>query len=75
MMADLLLRTAQATCAVETGAQDGLPIPVAFPVEMKLPQDPHANGDNPSRVNKPIFAIRIIILDFMFSPLLFAPGK
>jgi len=44
MMADLLLRTAHATCPVETGAQDGLPMPVAVPVEMKLPHEAHAAG-------------------------------
>jgi hypothetical protein len=27
-----------------TGAQDGLPIPVALPVETKLPHEAHAAG-------------------------------
>jgi hypothetical protein len=75
MTADWLLRTAHATCPVETWAHEGLPTPVAIPVDLKLPQDPHANGHNPSRVNKPILAIRIMILDFMLSPFLFALGK
>jgi hypothetical protein len=44
MMTDLPLRTAHATCPVETGAQDGLPIPVALPVEMKPPQVADAAG-------------------------------
>jgi hypothetical protein len=42
MMADLLLRTAHATSPVETCAQDGLPIPVAVPVEIKPPHEAHA---------------------------------
>jgi hypothetical protein len=37
MMVDVPLRTAHATCPVETGAQDGLPIPAAVPVGVKLP--------------------------------------
>jgi hypothetical protein len=55
MMTDLPLRTAHATCPVETGAQDGLPTPVALPVEMKPPQVADAAGaisrqaDNDSR--------------------------
>jgi hypothetical protein len=65
MIVDWLPRTAHATCPVETWAQEGLPKPATLPVEMKLPQDPHANGHNPSRVNKPILAIRVIILDFI----------
>jgi hypothetical protein len=44
MMADLPLRTAQATSSGETDAQDGLPIPVALPVEMKLPHVADAAG-------------------------------
>src|ERR1700685_3720685 len=44
MMADLPLRTAHATCPVETGAQDGLPMPVALPVETKLPHEAQAAG-------------------------------
>jgi hypothetical protein len=44
MMTDLPLRTAHATCPAETGAQDGLPIPVAVPVEMKPPQVADAAG-------------------------------
>jgi len=44
MMTDLPHRTAHATCPVETGAQDGLPIPVALPVEMKPPQVADAAG-------------------------------
>jgi hypothetical protein len=44
MMADLPLRTAHATSKVETDAQDGLPIPVALPVEMKLPHVADAAG-------------------------------
>jgi|HubBroStandDraft_6_1064221.scaffolds.fasta_scaffold1678834_1 hypothetical protein len=75
MIADLLLRTAHATCPVETSAQEGLPKPVTLPVEMKLPQDPHANGPNPSRLKKLILAIRSIILDFMWSPFWFALTK
>jgi hypothetical protein len=42
---------------------------------MKLPQDPQASGHNPSRVNKLIFAVSVMILDFMLSPLLFGLGK
>ena len=55
MMTDLPLRTAHAMCPVETGAQDGLPTPVALPVEMKPPQVADAAGaisrqaDNDSR--------------------------
>jgi hypothetical protein len=40
----LPLRTAHATSPVETDAQDGLPIPVALPVEMKLPHVADAAG-------------------------------
>jgi hypothetical protein len=75
MIVDWLLRTAHATCPVETWAQEGLPKPGTFPVEMKLPQDPQASGHNPSRVNKLIFAVSVMILDFMLSPLLFGLGK
>lgn len=38
------LTTPAKTCPVETGAQDGLPIPVALPVEMKPPQVADAAG-------------------------------
>jgi hypothetical protein len=75
MIALFPLRTAHTALPLGTKAQEGLPTPVAFPVETKLPQDPHANGHNPSRVNKLIFAIRLIILDFMLSPFLFALRK
>jgi hypothetical protein len=75
MIADWLLRTAHATCPVETWAQDGLPIPVALPVDLKLPQDPHASGHTPSKVNKANLATRVIILDFVCSPYFVRPGK
>jgi hypothetical protein len=52
-----------------------LPKPAAVPVEIKLPQEAHASGHNPSRVNKLIFAVSVMILDFMLSPLLFGLGK
>jgi hypothetical protein len=68
MIVDWLPRTAHATCPVETWAQEGLPKPATLPVEMKLPQDPHANGQNPSRVNKLILAMCFVILDFILSP-------
>jgi hypothetical protein len=32
------LSTAQTTCSVDTWAQEGLPIPVVLPVEVKAPQ-------------------------------------
>src|SRR6516162_4973192 len=44
MTVDRLLRTAHATWLVETSAHEGMPIPVAVPVEMKLPQLAHAAG-------------------------------
>jgi hypothetical protein len=46
MMLDLLLRTAHTTSPEETWAQDGLPIAVVVPVEMKLPQAAQAEGDS-----------------------------
>jgi hypothetical protein len=49
MMTDLPLRTAHATCPVETGAQDGLPIPVALPVEMKPPKAPTPQAPSAGR--------------------------
>jgi|SRR5271154_474963 hypothetical protein len=65
MMADLLLRTAHATCPVETGAQDGLPIPVAVPVEMKLPHAAHAAG----AISRQVDNIRHTAIFFMVSSL------
>jgi hypothetical protein len=35
---------------------------------MKLPQEAHAEGHDASRVNRRIFAMRVIILDFILSP-------
>jgi len=46
MMADAEFRTAHTTCPLETGAQDGFPIPVAVPVDTKLPQLAQAEGVN-----------------------------
>jgi hypothetical protein len=57
------LRTAHAALPVETKAQEGLPIPVAFPVGMKLPQDPHADGHNPSPAHISTYTtVRFIIV-------------
>jgi hypothetical protein len=62
MMADLLLRTAQATCPVETGTQDGLPSPVAVPVETKVPHEAHAAGAISRHKDITVYnAIRFII--------------
>jgi hypothetical protein len=65
MMADLPLRTAHATCPVETGAQDGLPIPVAVPVETKFPHVAHAAG----AISRPVDNIRNAAIFFMVSSL------
>jgi hypothetical protein len=62
MMADVPLRTAHATFPVETGAQDGLPKPVAVPVEMKLPQAAQERGANPRQTDK---STRRTAIDFM----------
>jgi hypothetical protein len=50
--AEAPLRTAHATSPVETGAQDGLPMPVAVPVEMKLPHVAHESGASPRQIDK-----------------------
>jgi hypothetical protein len=71
MMTDLPLRTAHATGPVETGAQDGLPIPVALPVEMKPPQVADAAGaisrqaDNSSRHAAIFFIVLAQAVGFM----------
>src|ERR1019366_2367491 len=44
MMADLLLRTAHATCPVMTGAQDGLPVPVRLMMKKRIHHEAHAAG-------------------------------
>jgi hypothetical protein len=69
------LRTAHTALPLGTKAQEGLPMPVALPVEVKLLQEAHADGHNASRVNKLILAIRLIILDFMLSPVVCCPRK
>ena len=43
-MTDLVLRTSHGICPVETGAQDGLPMPVAEPVEVTFPDVAHTAG-------------------------------
>jgi hypothetical protein len=52
MMADAKFRTAHATRPVEACAQDGLPMPVAVPVDTKLPQLADAEGANPRQAYK-----------------------
>jgi hypothetical protein len=44
IMAALPVRTAQTTCPVTTNAHDGLPTPVAVPVETNAPQEAEAAG-------------------------------
>jgi hypothetical protein len=62
-MTDLPLRTAHATCPVETGAQDGFPIPLALPVETKLPQLALAAG----AINRQADSTRFIAIFFIIS--------
>jgi hypothetical protein len=46
------LRTAHTALPLETKAQEGFPKPVAFPVEMKLPQEAHADWHDASPAHK-----------------------
>src|SRR5579863_1644583 len=69
------LRTAQTALPLETKAQEGLPMPVALPVEVKFPQEAHAAGQDasPKHISKHItvrfisFSI-LLTVDFLSLP-------
>src|SRR5580704_16069825 len=73
MIAACPLRTAQATRPAETGAQDGLPTPLAVPVDTKLPQLAHAEGANTRAACKNSKQTMIRFIDLLQVVLVNAP--
>jgi hypothetical protein len=65
MTAEVPLRTAQATFPFEIAAQEGLPKPVAVPVEMKLPQLAQESGASPRQTDKSVRRTAIPFMDIL----------